>query len=294
VLACEPEWAALALALGGPDVEVFSAVPAGRDPHRVEARPSLVAQARRAHLLVCTGADLEVGWLPLLLSRSGNPRIQTGAPGHFLAAAHVSLLQPPERLDRSLGDIHPAGNPHLALDPRRMRAVAAALRDRLAALEPAAAPRFRANFTRLENSLAALERELQPERAALAGAAVAVHHDSWAYLLDWLGMRLTATIEPLPGVAPSGGHLAELAARLRDQRIDLVIRADHEDPRPAAWVGARVGRAPLALPMAPPDWQAPDALPRWYRDLVDRLASQLPEAAALGPPPAAPGATPEG
>jgi len=115
VFACEPEWAALAQELGGDKVKVYAATHALQDPHRVEARPSLIARARSAHLVVCTGAELEAGWLPPVLRESGNPAVQPGRPGHFEAAQFVAKLEIPARLDRSEGDVHASGNPHIQL-----------------------------------------------------------------------------------------------------------------------------------------------------------------------------------
>src|SRR5204863_4728290 len=127
ILACEPEWGALAKEIGGDRVTVYTATTALQDPHRIEARPSLIARARNADLMVCTGAQLEIGWAPLLQTQSGNPKIQSGQPGYFEAASAVSLIEKPSSVDRSLGDVHPAGNPHLHLDPRNIAAAAAAL-----------------------------------------------------------------------------------------------------------------------------------------------------------------------
>src|SRR5215210_8209652 len=127
ILACEPEWGALAKELGGDKVSVYTATTAMQDPHRVEARPSLMARARNADLMVCTGAQLEIGWVPLLQTQSGNAKIQTGQPGYFEAASAVSLIERPTSVDRAQGDVHPAGNPHLHLDPRNIATVATAL-----------------------------------------------------------------------------------------------------------------------------------------------------------------------
>src|SRR5437588_11111701 len=124
VFACEPEWAALAQELGGDKVSIYSATPARQDPHRIEARPSLIARIRGANLVVCSGSELEVGWLPLLLTQSGNDRIQPGSPGFLEASQFVIKLEVPRVVDRSLGDIHPAGNPHVHLDPRNIARVA--------------------------------------------------------------------------------------------------------------------------------------------------------------------------
>src|SRR5882672_3336948 len=112
VFACEPEWAGLAQELGGDKVSVFSATTAQQDPHRVEARPSLIARFRNADVLICSGSELEVGWLPLLFTQSGNDRIQPGSPGYIEASQYVVRLEVPKVIDRALGDIHPQGNPH--------------------------------------------------------------------------------------------------------------------------------------------------------------------------------------
>ncbi|MBI2509038.1 MAG: zinc ABC transporter substrate-binding protein, partial [Betaproteobacteria bacterium] len=124
IFACEPEWGALAKELAGDKASIYVATTALQDPHRIEARPSLIARARSADLMVCTGAELEVGWLPLVQAQSGNPAIQSGRPGYFEAARESVLIEIPQRLDRSQGDVHAAGNPHVHLDPANIARVA--------------------------------------------------------------------------------------------------------------------------------------------------------------------------
>jgi zinc/manganese transport system substrate-binding protein len=136
VFACTPEWGSLAKELGADRVRVYTATTALQDPHRIEARPSLIARARTADLAVCNGAELESAWLPLVQSQSGNPRIQSGQPGYFEAASAVSLIEKPAQVDRAHGDVHAAGNPHLHLDPGNIARVAAALGERMALLDP--------------------------------------------------------------------------------------------------------------------------------------------------------------
>jgi zinc/manganese transport system substrate-binding protein len=136
VLACEPEWAALVAELGGDKVKASSATTALQDPHRIEARPSLIAKTRNADLLVCTGLELEVGWLPILLQQSGNTKIAEGKPGHFEAGQYVPRLDVPTKLDRSEGDVHAAGNPHIQQDPHNIAKVADALLKRLSEIDP--------------------------------------------------------------------------------------------------------------------------------------------------------------
>ena len=248
VLACEPEWAALAEAIGKEHVEVNSATTAFQDPHHIEARPSLIARARRADLLFCTGADLEVGWLPLLLRQSGNARIQPGKPGHLMAADQVDLIEKLERVDRSMGDIHGAGNPHLHLDPRRLLVVARELTARLKAIDPDRALAYQSRFdtfaTRWEAAMAVWEDRARP----LQGKKVIVQHRSWSYLLNWLGMEAVADLEPKPGLPPTSGHLAGLLKVIdRGQPAMILIAAYHND-RGARWLERRSDVPVVTLP----------------------------------------------
>src|SRR5450631_1196041 len=142
VFACEPEWGALAQELGGNLVDVSVATNALQDPHQIQAKPSLIARTRNADLVVCTGAELEIGWLPVLLQQSGNAKVQQGQPGNFAAADHVKKLEIPGQLDRAQGDVHAAGNPHIQTDPRNIALVASALGARLKQLDPAHANEY--------------------------------------------------------------------------------------------------------------------------------------------------------
>lgn len=243
VLACEPEWAALALELGGPLLEVQSATTAMQDPHRIQARPSLLARARQADLLACTGAELEAGWLPVLLQQSGNPRIQPGQPGHFMAADQVTRLGVPAVADRAQGDVHAAGNPHIQTDPRRIASVATALAARLKQLDAAHA----AEYARREADFGRRWSEAQARWAAqaapLKGLPVAVQHASFTYLQDWLGLKEVAVLEPKPGVEPGAAHLQSVLARLKATPARAVLYAAYQDPRPSDWL-AREARIP--------------------------------------------------
>lgn len=248
VFACEPEWAALAREIGGGDVKVYSATTAMQDPHRIEARPSLIAQTRRADLVVCTGAELEVGWLPLLLRESGNAEVQPGRPGHFEAARHVAMLDKPARIDRSQGDVHAAGNPHIQTDPRNLLRVGAALAQRLAEIDPAHAAAYQARWqdfsVRWETAIARWQQQAAP----LKGMPVVVQHKSFSYLIAWLGLREVATLEPKPGVEPSLGHLADIAARLKTTPAKAVLRATYQSPRASEWLAERANIPAVALP----------------------------------------------
>src|SRR6185295_17334952 len=196
IFACTPEWGSLAKELGGDKANVYTATTALQDPHKIEARTSLIARARNADLVVCTGAELEIGWLPLVQSQSGNPKIQSGKPGYFEAATFATLIEKPQRVDRSMGDVHPAGNPHLHLDPGNIAKVAAALGERMGAIDPPErayyAERTKSFLERWRDATARWEKEGAP----LKGFPLVVYHRDLSYLIRWLGMREAGSLEP--------------------------------------------------------------------------------------------------
>jgi len=187
VFATVPEWGALAKELGGDNVTVYTATNALQDPHHVEARPSLIARARGADLVVATGAELEVGWLPLVLQQAGNPKVQPGKPGYFEAAAFVALLGKPARLDRSEGDVHPQGDPHIQTDPRNIARVAAALAERLAQIDPANAAYYQGRHKQFAERWTSAVAKWERQAASLKGTPVVVQHKAFTYLINWLG-----------------------------------------------------------------------------------------------------------
>jgi zinc/manganese transport system substrate-binding protein len=246
VLACEPVWGALVAEVAGDKARIYTATTALQDPHRAEARPSLLARARSASLLVCTGADLEVGWLPVVLRQAGNPRIQPGAPGHLLAADHVPLLEVPTVLDRSLGDVHPAGNPHIWYDPRNIARVAPVLVERLTAVDPPNADTYRARGeafqARWRDAIAGWQREAAP----LRGARAISYHLDMTYLYAWLSIVNAGTLEPKPGIPPAAGDLAALLERTRKDPPRFIVITPFQDRRAAEWLAERA-RAPVVL-----------------------------------------------
>lgn len=248
VLACEPEWEALANELGGDKVKASSATNALQDPHRVEARPGLIARTRNADLLVCSGLELEAGWLPVLVQQSGNGRIAPGQPGHFEAGSFVPRLDVPSRLDRSEGDVHAAGNPHIQQNPHNIALVAVALSKRLAELDPADAAYYQARLKDFSARWNAAMLRWEKQAAPLRGLAVVEHHKNMEYLMNWLGMHQVGTLEPKPGVEPSAAHLAELLNQLQRQPAKLVLRAAYQDPRASQWLSERAKIPAVVVP----------------------------------------------
>ena len=248
VVACEPEWAALARELGGDKVNATSATTALQDPHRIEARPSLIARMRNADLLVCTGMELEVGWLPVLVQQSGNARLAPGAPAHFEAGRYITPIELPTRLDRADGDVHAGGNPHIQQDPRNIAKVAVALAARLAQIDPANAATYQARLADFQGRWSAAVQKWEQQARPLKGVAVVAHHKNMGYLWDWLGLREVATLEPKPGVEPSVGHLTELKSQQTRQPAKMVVRAAYEDPRASKWLSDEAHIPAVALP----------------------------------------------
>lgn len=271
VFACEPEWGALATELGGDAVKVYTATTAFQDPHHIEARPSLIAQMRRADLAVCTGAELEIGWLPVLLRQSGNAAIQPGQPGYFEAARQVVLLEKPSVLDRSQGDVHAAGNPHIQTDPRNIARVAQALGARLAAIDPAHAAAYRARLADFNTRWNAAMARWQAQAAPLKGMPIAVQHEGFPYLENWLGLKQVAVLEPKPGVEPSLGHLADVAAHLKITPARAVIRAAYQNPRPSEWLAGHAGIPAIVLPFTVGGSARAQNLFGLFDDSIDQL-----------------------
>ncbi len=248
IFVCEPEWGSLIDEIAGDKAEVAIATTAFQDPHSLQARPSLIAAVRNADMLVCTGADLEIGWLPLLLRRSGNPDIQAGSAGYFLAAEYVRRLEIPTSVDRSQGDVHPQGNPHIHLHPRNVSRVADALAERLGQLDPG-------NNSEYASRLLDFQRrwdeatDLWSDRAlALEGLRLASHHRSFSYLADWLDLDIVATLESKPGIPPSGAQLAKIIELLTPNPPVGVIRTPYENEKPSLWLSERLEIPAIRLP----------------------------------------------
>jgi len=271
VLATVPEWGALVQEIGGDKVKVYTATNALQDPHHVEAKPSLIARARSADLVVATGAELEVGWLPLVLQQSGNSRVQPGTPGYFEAAQAVPLLGKPTRLDRAEGDVHPGGNPHIQTDPRNILKVAQPLAERLAELDPGNAAYYAARGKAFAEKFGAAIAKWTQEGAPLKGAPIVVQHKAFTYLIAWLGMNEVAALEPKPGVEPTTAYLTEVLETIKRTSPTMVIRAAYQSDRASQWIAERAKIDAVALPFTVGgDEQAKD-LYGLFDDTIARL-----------------------
>lgn len=275
VFACEPEWAALVKELGGEDVKVYTATTALQDPHHIQARPSLIAKMRQADLVVCTGAELETGWLPVLLSESGNGKVQPGQPGYFEAARHVALLEKPVRLDRAEGDVHASGNPHIQTDPRNIARVAGALAKSMAQADSANAADYARREQAFQTRWTQAMKAWDAKAAPLKGVPVAVQHNAFPYLENWLGLKRVAILEPRPGVEPSAPYLASVLAGLKTNPAKMVLKAAYQSGRPSAWLAERAGITAVDLPFTVGGSAKANDLYSLFDDTLDRLLEAL-------------------
>ena len=275
VFACEPEWGALAKEIGADKVSIYVATTGAQDPHQIQARPSLIAKARSADIAVCTGAELEIAWMPMIVQQSANPKLQQGADGMFEAASFVRLAEQPVKFDRAQGDIHAQGNPHVQTDPRNISTIAKALADRFAKLDPANAAAYQANHAAFAKRWNEALARWNAEAAVLRGVPVAVSHTSWIYMEQWLGLKRVAALEPKPGVPPSSGYLAEVLGKLQATPVKMVLRAAYEDDRPAAFISERTSVPAVTLPFTVGGTSEAKDLFALYDDTVKRMKAAL-------------------
>jgi zinc/manganese transport system substrate-binding protein len=271
IFATVPEWGALAEELGGDKIKVYVATNALQDPHHVEAKPSLISRARNADLVIATGAELEIGWLPLVVQQAGNPRIQPGKPGYFEAAPLVPMLEKPTRLDRADGDVHPGGNPHIQTDPRNILRVAGPLTARLLELDPANAAFYQQRGKAFAERFGAAIANWEKQAATLKGTPIVVQHKAFTYLIAWLGMNEVVALEPKPGVEPTTAWLSEVLTLLQRQPAKMVIRAAYQSDRASLWIAERAKINAVALPFTVGGTAEAKDLYSLYDDTIARL-----------------------
>lgn len=271
VFACEPEWASLAQEVGGDDVTVYSATHGGQDPHHIRARPSLIAQIRRADLLICSGAELEVGWLPVLMQRGARLGIQPGQPGHMMAAEHVEVLERPTVLDRSMGDVHASGNPHVHADPRNIRLLATEVAARLSAVDPDRADAYQSRLADFHARWDSAMAEWAPRADALRGTPLIVQHAFWAYLFNWLGLEKVTSMERVPGIPPSAPYLQEVLEHSRSTEVKAIVRANYEPIDAAEWLSERSGLPLVELPSTVGSFPEITDLFSYFSEILTRL-----------------------
>jgi zinc/manganese transport system substrate-binding protein len=275
VFACEPEWAALTQLLAGNQASIYNATGPLQDPHQVQARPSLIAKARSAQLLVCTGAELEIGWMPVVLRESGNSAIQPGSSGHFEAAQYVTMQEVPTRLDRADGDVHASGNPHIQTDPRNYLPIAEALSKRLIELDPASTQIYQQQYAKFTQQWRAAIVKWEKQAAPLKGVPVIVQHKGFPYLNHWLGLTEVAELEPKPGMEPSAAYLGKVLNDLQQHPARMVMRAAYQDGHPSEWIAERAHITAVIVPYTVGGTTQATDLFTMFDDTIARLLAGL-------------------
>jgi zinc/manganese transport system substrate-binding protein len=265
-------FAALARQIGGDRVEVKALSRGYMDPHFVEPKPSLVIDLNRADLLVHVGLELEIGWLPPLVLGSRNPKIQLGQSGNLDASAGIPVLDvPATKVDRSMGDIHPQGNPHYWIPPANAVVVAREIAERLAAIDPGGGAAYQANLVRFIAEVARRRADWEKRAAGVRGTKVVPYHKSWSYVSAWLGLQEVGYVEPKPGIPAPPSHIAELIGLMRREGVKVILMESFYPRNTVDLVAQKAGARTLVMPS---DVGAAPNITSYF-DLVDAIVKKL-------------------
>ncbi|YCO00733.1 metal ABC transporter solute-binding protein, Zn/Mn family [Vibrio sp. VNB-15] len=270
IFVCEPEWKAF-LESHAPDATIYSATTAKQDPHYVQARPSLIAKMRQADMAMCSGAELEVGWLPMLQVRSSNGAVQNGSQSMIYATDFVRMLDTHDHVDRSMGDIHAHGNPHVQFAANDIIPLSHAVTKRLQVLDPDNAQTYQFNGMKFRAHWRKKLNEWNEKAAPLKGKQVVGYHETYRYLYDWLGMEQIADLEPKPGISPTTSHLQSLT-KLNTNSFEAIVYSSHQDKRPANWLQQHTNKPLIQLPLTVSKGQSLDEM---YDQVIDDLLDVL-------------------
>ncbi|HET7290657.1 MAG TPA: metal ABC transporter substrate-binding protein [Thermodesulfobacteriota bacterium] len=251
IVASLPDFGAIAEEIGGDKVNVVSLAKGYQDPHFVDAKPTYVTKLNRADLLIYNGLDLEIGWLPPLITGSRNSKIaSTDAQGRLDASAAIPqiLEVPTAKIDRSMGDIHPMGNPHYLLDPRNGVPVAAAITERLKEIDPENSSYYEENYNNFVSRLNSKIKEWDRELAPYKGTEIVSYHKNLEYFSEWAGFKEVGFIEPKPGIPPSPSHVAELINQMKATDVKLVIASNYYPQKTGALIAEKTGTVFLSIP----------------------------------------------
>ena len=272
IFACAPEWGALAQDIGGDKVEIYTASTANQDIHHMRAKPSLLAAMRKADLVICSGASLEVGWLPILINKAGSSDVQEGGIGSIMASDFVERLEVMEDFDRSMGHVHPEGNPHIHLNPNNLILVAKVIAQRLTEIDYENAIYYEDKLISFENEWTKFIAQWEQQAANLRGQKLVVYHKSWSYLLDWLGIESIASLEPKPGIPPNAAHLEKVLEDIKDQQVLGILVAPFENKKGAKWLSEKSNIPIINLPFTVGGNDKSNDLQSLFDDTLNQLS----------------------
>ncbi len=266
VFAAEPEWAAVVYRIAGDNVKIKVALSGKQDPHHIQARPALISGVRNANILIKSGADLEIGWLPKLLEKAGNNHLVV-----IDVSKHIDVIKEMVEVDRKNGDVHPEGNPHSHLNPNNMLKVAKVVADTLARIDPENANLYKQNNQRFQKEFKNYLNNTKSTVASLKGKKIITNHDSWQYLAQWTGIVLVATLEEKPGIEPSAKYLDALIKKAKQEKVALIIRAPFYSDRYSKWLSQKTGIPYTAINYSIDDYKKAKALEEFYESLLTTL-----------------------
>ena len=248
IFTCEPEWKSLVEEITQDKADVYSATNAKQDVHYIQAKPSLIAKIRKADMVVCSGADLEIGWLPLILKKAGSSSIQEGGENLIYAANYVQTIEKPTRIDRADGDVHPNGNPHLHLNPYNVLKVAKVVTDKLVSIDSKNAAFYQKNYADFNTEMASKIKKWEEKAKSLRNISAITNHKNMSYLFDWLKIKTIGTLEPKPGIPATSKHLSELVDIVKNNDVAFIAYAPFENAKPAEWLSENSGIKAIVLP----------------------------------------------
>ena len=269
-----PDFAAIAREIGGDKVDVISLAKGYQDPHFVDAKPIYITKLNRADLLIYNGLDLELGWLPLLVTGARNSNISTlNSEGNVDASTFIAnvLEVPTGPIDRSMGDVHPRGNPHYMLDPRNGIPVAKGIAVKLSEVDPENASYYEENYERFAKLLNLKIKEWDEELAPYKGTEIVSYHKNLEYLSDWAGFKEIGFIEPKPGIPPTPSHVAELIKKMKSMDVKLVIASNYYPQKTPSIIAEQTGAAFLSIPTQVEGQDGIDT----YFDLFDAIVEEI-------------------
>lgn len=248
VVTTTEDLASLVREVAGDKVTVTSLAKGYQDPHFVDPKPSFILEVNRADLLIVVGRELEIGWLPSLINSARNAKVQPGGNGYLDASLTVKILElPTGQITRAMGDVHPQGNPHYWLDPGNGRRMAAAIKDKLAQLQPADKATFDARYADFDKRLAAAEAKWDAMMAPYKGTKIVTYHRSWPNFMERFGLNVMGYVEPKPGIPPSPSHTIELIADMKAQGVKLIVVEPYFDLKTPQSIVSQLGGKVLVL-----------------------------------------------
>jgi ABC-type Zn uptake system ZnuABC Zn-binding protein ZnuA len=248
IVSTTEDLASLAREVGGDRVRVAALARGYQDPHQVDPKPSFILEVSRADLLIAVGRELEIGWLPALITSSRNAKVQPGGAGFLDASLNVKILEiPTGQITRAMGDVHPQGNPHYWLDPNNGRRIAQAIRDKLSQLAPADRAYFEGRYTSFDQRLAAAEKRWDAALAPHRGAKVVTYHRSWPNFMERWGLNVIGYVEPKPGIPAPPAHIIDLIAEMKRQGVKVIVVEPYWDLRTPQRIAKDVGGVVLVL-----------------------------------------------